>query len=60
MNFEQAKEIGRKHRDCESIIVLSDGSVYLNADKDEVKKHADESKLEFFQIKPEEAPKKKK
>ena len=54
MTFEEAKEIARSIIDeNDTIIVLSDGAMYLNADSKIIEDHANKEGLEIFRVKPE-------
>lgn len=52
MNFEEAKESVRQHLNkCKTVVVLEDGTVYLNTDIEVVKGIA--GGLKAYSIKPE-------
>jgi hypothetical protein len=55
MTFEQAKELSRGI-ESDTIIVLSDGSIYLSADTTVIEDHANKEGLEIFRIRPEVLP----
>jgi hypothetical protein len=49
MDIKQAREIGSKYwHKYANIAVLSDGSVFLNADIETIKSEAEKNKLEVF------------
>ncbi len=54
MNQEQAYELGKKHIETnETVVVLSDGSVYLNNPVKYMQDYASSVKMEAFVLKGE-------
>lgn len=54
MHHSDAHSLSLKHHSkADTIHVTSDGSVYINGNIDQIKKHSKENKLDLFQVKPE-------